>query len=119
MRPISIFLMSTLLFLSDACQTAEQPKGILSKPQMVSVMMRIYLGESRITTLGTNPDSSYHLFLPYQDSLLRRRGVSDSTLKASYLYYLEHPKDLEEIYDSVIDSLSLMEQRARDPRKPG
>jgi hypothetical protein len=59
-------------------------------------------------------DSSYRLFLAYQDTLMHRRGVSDSTLRKAYAYYLEHPNELEAIYDAIIDSLSLKEQRLRE-----
>jgi len=59
-------------------------------------------------------DSAYRLFLPYQDSLLHKRGIQDSLLKKSYAYYLQRPAELEAIYDAIIDSLSLREQRRRD-----
>ena len=85
---------------------------------MVDFMIDIYLAEARTTLLPVNRDSAYRLFLPYQDSLMRKRGISDSTLKQAYSYYLRHPTEFEAIYDAVIDSLSLREQRVRVAPQP-
>ena len=102
-----------------SCIKDKAPQGILSKPQMVDWMIDIYLAEARTQLIPISRDSAYKLFAPYQDSLLYRKGISDSVLKESYKYYLEHPTDLETIYDNVIDSLSLREQRLRQrPANP-
>lgn len=96
-----------------SCKTEKEPQNILSKPQMVDWLIDIYLAEARTTSLPGNRDSAYKIFVPYQDSLLQRKGIQDSILRKSYQYYLEHPTELESIYDTVIDSLSLREQRLR------
>lgn len=106
-------LLSTLV----SCKTEKEPQNILSKPQMVDWMIDIYLAEARMTALPVTRDSAYKIFVPYQDSLLQRKGIQDSVLRKSYQYYLEHPLELEAIYDTVIDSLSLREQRLR--QNPG
>lgn len=91
----------------------------MSKDEMVAVMMEIYLAEARLSVLPVDRDSAYRLFIPYQDSLLYHRGLKDSTLRSAYDYYINRPNDLEQIYDRLIDSLTLREQRRRghpDPR---
>jgi len=76
-------------------------------------MMEIYLAEARLSLLPIDRDSAYRLFVPFQDSLLYHRGLKDSTLRSAYDYYLNHPDELEQIYDQLIDSLNLREQRRR------
>jgi hypothetical protein len=44
---------------------------------------------------------------------MRKKGLKDSVISKSYQYYLDHTTELESIYDAVIDSLSLREQRLR------
>jgi hypothetical protein len=39
-------------------------------------------------------------------------------LKKTYAYYLAHPAELEKIYDSVIDTLALREQRLKNEDNP-
>jgi hypothetical protein len=94
-----------------SCQTNSEPKGVLTKTQMVDWMLDLYIAEARTQLINTSRDSAYKLFLPYQDSLKHRKGITDSVLSKSYRYYFENPGKLEAIYDVVIDSLSLREQR--------
>lgn len=100
-----------LLALTGACSKEREKESVLSKEQMVEVMMDIYLAEARTGLLLVERDSAYKLFLPFQDSLLRRKGIPDSLLKKSYAYYMERPEEIEAIFDAIIDSLSLREQR--------
>ena len=78
---------------------------------MTSWMLEVYLAEARAGGWPIARDSTYKLFLPFQDSLKRRMNLQDSTLKKSYEYYLGRPLELESIYDVIIDSLNLREQR--------
>jgi hypothetical protein len=108
------FLLCVVLIASlFSCKQEQKEVAPLSKDQMVSLMMEIYLAEARTAMVPVGKDSAYRLFVPHQDSLMQRMGIQDSTLRASYSYYLKHPADLEAIYDAIIDSLSLREQRLR------
>ena len=113
MRIPLLLLWITLLGMTS-CENKKAEAPPISRDQMVGLMMEIYLAEARTTLMPVVKDSSYHLFIAYQDSLMQRRGVSDSLLRKAYAYYLEHPAELEGIYDTIIDSLSLREQRLRE-----
>ncbi len=101
-----------LLLLALGCGGKPTPEGVLSKAEMSSLLVELYMAESRITLSRISRDSAYQVLKPYEDSLLSRRGITDSTLRKSYAYYLERPKVMEQILDAVIDTLSLREQRA-------
>ena len=108
----TLFLLLILaLFLPAACGKDEQETAPLTREQMVNLMMEVYLAEARTSLLPLPKDSSYRLFLAFQDSLMARQGVEDSTLRKAYSYYLNHPTEMEAIYDAIIDSLTLREQR--------
>ena len=113
MRVSAISLVFVLGVLLSCKKTNDAPQNILSKDQMADWMISLYLAEARTALLLMNQDSAYKLFLPYQDSLMRQKGIQDSVLRKSYDYYLKNPGELESIYDAVIDSLSLREQRSR------
>ena len=104
---VLILIFSTII----SCKKDTTPPGILTKPQMIDWMLHMYMSESRAQMLPYSRDSAYRLFLPFQDSLKRRKGIQDSVLENSYKYYLENPDQMEAIYDIIIDSLSLREQR--------
>lgn len=118
---MSVRFLSCLILLAClfSCTKEKKEEAALNRDQMVDLLIDIYLAEARTTLLPVNRDSAYRLFLPYQDSLMRRKGIADSTLKKAYSYYLGHPAEFEAIYDAVIDSLSLREQRIRENRPPG
>jgi len=40
-------------------------------------------------------------------------------MKQTYAYYLAHPKELEQVYDSVIDTLMVRDQRLAHGPAPG
>ena len=107
------FALILLLGTSIACEKEKVPEGVLTHEEMADLMIHVYLAESRTLNVNVNKDSLYRLFRHYQDELMKKKGISDSTLAKSYAYYLEHPTELEEIYDALIDSLSLLEQRTR------
>lgn len=103
-----LFLLLSVL----SCKKRDKvPEGVLSKAQMVDWMIDIYLAEARMQVIPIMRDSAYKIFVPYQDSLMHKKGLADSVLRKSYQYYLEHPDEFEALYDTVIDSLSLREQR--------
>ena len=109
------YLLICAIFLGLSCQKETKPKGLLSQTEMTSLMVEMYLAEAKIATSRISRDSANKLFRPYEKSVLEKRGISDSTLKANYAYYMERPKELEQLMDAVIDTLSLREQRLIDP----
>jgi len=112
MRNAVILLVLWTLLLAS-CGKTEKTDAPLTRDEMVNLMMEVYLSESRLALLPNSKDSSYRLFLAHQDSIFRRRGLTDSTLHKAYSYYIAHPAELEAIYDAIIDSLTLREQRGR------
>ena len=104
-------ILVLIFSVAFSCKKESPKEGILTKAQMADWMMSMYLSEAGILTLPMVRESAYKVFVPYEDSLLRRKSLQDTTLEKSYQYYLEHPQELEAIYDIVIDSLSLREQR--------
>ncbi len=96
------------------CKDQSKPEGLLNKQEMINLMVDIYLAEARISSVQMSRDSAIKLFYPYEDSLISRRGLSDSLLMVNYKYYLQSPSELESILDAVIDTLTLREQRIKD-----
>jgi len=102
-----IFILGAIL----SCQTKEKPKLVLTQAQLSSLLVDIYLAEARTESIPKGRDSTIRYFLPFEQKLLKGRGISDSILKLTYTYYMSNPKELEQVYDSVIDTLVLREQR--------
>ena len=104
-------LLLVFLFLACACSSPEKPEGVLTQAQLSALFLDIYLAEARLQALPVTKDSSVRFFIPFEEKLLKAKGISDSTMKQTYSYYLAHPKELEQVYDAVIDTLVLRDQR--------
>lgn len=106
---IACFFVLTLLV---ACQKNEKPKEVLTQAQLSALLVEVYLAEAKLDAIAKPKDTIIKYFLPYEEKLLKRLNISDSVLKETYAYYLEHPKELEQVYDAVIDTLTLREKRS-------
>lgn len=83
------------------------PPQLLSKEEMVSLLVQLHLLEARVESSRLSPDSAKALFQQQKSEILRKNNVSekDSVLQRSYRFYAVNHKDMDEIYKVIIDSL--------------
>jgi Domain of unknown function (DUF4296) len=98
--------------LSTSCSKKQAQEDILPQDKLVNIMIEFYLAESRLGKLSITQDSARKLFVPFEESVLKKYDVSDSALSRTYQYYFDHPTEMEKIYEVVLDSLSLRERKA-------
>src|SRR5689334_21608402 len=96
-KTVSIFILS----LAVSCQTSERPKQVMSQSQLSALFVDVYLAEAKVDAIPKVKDSTIRYFLPFDEKLLKERRIADSVLRITYSYYMAHPKQLEQIYDSV------------------
>ena len=89
-----------------------KPENLLSKEKMVSILIDIHILESEIQTLRLSKDSSQLLFNTFERELFEKHQIPKEVYKKSFEYYLEGVKDMEKIYEVVIDSLNYREKSA-------
>ncbi|MEQ8424952.1 MAG: DUF4296 domain-containing protein, partial [Cyclobacteriaceae bacterium] len=66
------------------CVEEKKPEGILSKEEMVDLMVDVYIAEAKLSIYRIPFDSAMKLFYPFEEKTLGERGLSDSTFKANY-----------------------------------
>ncbi len=109
---LMITLTIFLQVLVVSCGTTEKkPEGILPKPEMVRILTDIYAAERKIEKIGLQPDTNKIIFENFERRIFEKNGTSDSLFKISFDYYVDRPKELQEIYTALVDSVSLKEQR--------
>ncbi|MBS1558936.1 MAG: DUF4296 domain-containing protein [Bacteroidetes bacterium] len=109
-------LCGGICFALFSCGKKDVAHPVLTKAQMASLLVDIYLAEAQAQSVPKPQDSLIKFFLPHEKKVLEEHHVSDSLLKDTYRYYYAHPKELEAVYDAVIDTLSLYEQRSYSKR---
>ena len=91
-----------------ACQRPEAvpaPADLLPREKVVNLLIELHLLEARVENTRLTPDSARALFLAQQKNLLWQASVGDSAFQHSYRYYSIHGKDLDEMYQAIVDSL--------------
>lgn len=101
-----------LVYGLSACKTDIKPPGVMEQGKLAELLVDMYAGEARMSGIPIMSDSAYKLFSPFEEKLLQKKGISDSVMKITFRYYVDHPVELEQVYDVVIDTLSLREKKA-------
>ena len=82
----------------------------MTKEQMVAFLIDSHETEGRLQTIKIHKDSLNLIFQDFEKELYRKHQIDSSQFLQSYHYYLDQVDELGEIYDAVIDSLSLREK---------
>lgn len=107
-------LLIPLLFLISCGEPDNQPKGLLSKEQMVNILTDIHIAEARANRSQLRSFDSIQVYYKVlENDVFKKHKVDSAAYKRSYQYYLEHMKEMDDIYTAVVDSLSLRENFGR------
>lgn len=120
-RPFFSLLLLGLIVALPACERPEEPlrpAPLLSKPQMVQLLTSLHLLEAQVDASHLSPDSARALFLAQQKAVFWQAKTTDSVFQRSYRYYGVHGKDLDELYQAVLDSLGRQERRLNGGQPP-
>jgi hypothetical protein len=101
-----------IALMTAACKVDKRPPGVLSREEYTALLIEIYIAEAKLSQLPIDSDSTMRLYLAHEPELLKKFGLTDSTLMLTYEYYSNHPKEFEKVYTAVVDTLSLREQKA-------
>ena len=77
---------------------------------MVRLLIGIHLNEATTASLNFQSRDSIHAhYKNINDSLYKDLGLKKPQVDSSFKYYSNHPDKFDDIYTSVVDSLSLMQ----------
>lgn len=104
-------LFFTVLILSLCnCGSSDKPENLLSKEQMVGLQIDFQILDEQIAALRVPKDSGNSIYLVYSDSIYTKHGVTKKAYLENYDYYINQKDELVEIYEAIVDSLSLEER---------
>ncbi len=83
---------------------------LLTKEQMVAFLIDSHLIEGTLQTIKIDKDSLKLIFLDMEKELYQKHDIDSEQFIQSYHFYLQEVDQLSEIYEAVIDSLSLREK---------
>jgi len=94
-----------LLFFSCTTKDKELPEGILTKEEMIPVLIDIQIAEANINIKKLKEDSIYQYAADYYDYIFEIHHISKEEFQKSYDYYLAHMNLMDEMYESVLNEL--------------
>jgi hypothetical protein len=103
-------------FLS--CGRNDTPPGILPKEKMAKVLGEIHIAEEKVKRMNLSVDSGVVVMNELSQRVFDSLSVSDSIFRKSLAYYWDHPKEMDKVYASLVDSLNLREQKLSLPANP-
>lgn len=105
---LALGLATTLLLTQcDRPDDPAPPAKLLPRDEMVRLLIDLHLTEARVEAARMQPDSARVLFRQQAKDLYQRHHTDETTFEESMRYYAIHGKDLEEIYGTVVDSISM------------
>jgi hypothetical protein len=102
-RP-GVFVM-LIFFSSCGKKSVDIPRGILSKEELVPVLVDIHLAQASLN-LNQVADTSRFNMSDYTGFILKSHGITKEKYDTSMAFYTEHAELLDEIYQEVINELS-------------
>lgn len=108
-----------LLTLFLSCREKEKkPAYVWDEEKFIEVLTEFQLAESMVR-LGYHrfKDSLYVNDSIYK-SVFKKMGVEESKFDSNYVYYLQKPKKMEEIYEKVITRLSQRSAELEQKKSP-
>ena len=105
---IKYFIFLTF-FIMVSCQNNTE-QGIIPKDKMVDILIDMHISEEAISELPYEKDTLKALFKMKELEIFDKHLVTEEMYRRSYSHYFFNPKELDNIYQVVIDSLSLYQQ---------
>jgi hypothetical protein len=96
---ITLFF-SVMLFLT-ACGKKKAPDGILSEPQMVSLLTDVHIADGSLYGISQVPDSIYKYGMASYQAVFKKHHINETEFKKNLKYYSTQPEQLMEIYEKV------------------
>lgn len=89
------------------------PKNRIGNDKMVSLLTEIHLVEGSITPMLLYGDSATQFILNNYDFLLSKYKTTQPDFRESMNYYVQHPKEMDKIYEKVVERLSKMQSEIK------
>ena len=80
---------------------------------MVQILADVHTAEATIEQQVVYPDTALMTFNYLQRQILEKHDVKEQDFRDTYNYYLQNLKEMDKLYEIVIDTLSVRESKAR------
>jgi hypothetical protein len=119
-RPFHLILFMMIIGLS-ACQSEpyalNEPSDVIPKDTMVMVLKELTLMESHLQTKYVQLSNYYKSLKLSGDVILDKYELSSRRLERSMVYYGSKQHEMQEMYTSILDTLTIQSNTVLKPSK--
>ncbi len=101
-----VFLILITLAVIGCSSKENIPEKLLTKEQMVMLLIDMHISEGKAFAMNVPQDSSKVLSAIFGNEVLRKHNISESVFIENYNYYLLEIEEMNNIYRAVVDSLN-------------
>lgn len=98
-------------------RTPKVPKDVIPVPAMVMVLTELHIADARLGDIRLRADSLQNLSKRYKSDILDRFGYTPEDFDKSMAFYLDNPVIFDDVYEAVIDTLNLRQQKLQKPKE--
>lgn len=100
-----------MLLLPACVREEEPPQSVLPKEKMVNILVDIHIAEAKANRIQLKSyDSIQAYYKKLEADVYKKHRVDSVVYRKSFTYYMDHMKQMDEIYTAVVDSLNVKEK---------
>lgn len=109
MTKFSLLILIFTLTISCGMQQNNIPDNIMTKEQIIPILIDIHIAEASFQERGLQGDSLIQNAKNYYTSIYKKHNITEKLFKESFDFYAKNINIMDEIYVIVIEELSKME----------
>ena len=94
-----------------SCNQSVKKQEVLPPTKMTELLIDIHILEARVDKLRLTNDSAFAVYNTLEQEIFEQNEITKPEYEMSYQYYLSNPKELDQIYAIVVDSLNVIQKR--------
>ena len=110
LRIFSIVAIVSLL-LSCAKEEDKVPANLIDRSKMRDILVQVHINEALVNVTGHHPDTAALEFKQLEAEMFKKYSIQKAQFDSSMAYYTRHSDILGEIYEEVIDTLTVMDAK--------
>ncbi len=122
-KVIIIGFLTVLMYACSGEKTeiiqAEKPTKLISREDMIKVLMEIHLAEAGVSMMGIEHQRAIALYKQYQTEILKKHHIDTAVYRQNYEYYMQSPLEMEYILTMIEDSLVRVQAVSKTKERGG
>ncbi|MEQ8361129.1 MAG: DUF4296 domain-containing protein [Cytophagales bacterium] len=103
----STFLAIGIVFILSCNERQNIKEGIIEKSKMTKILVEIHIAEAKVNQAKLPMDSALSYYKYLESNIYEKYEIDSVQFNSSMHYYAENIRELDKIYETVLDSLNL------------